>query len=131
MNTATKHQAADQSQALHGVIDCREIHADACTQQIAAIVFNNLREHYLDINEEITAHAVSETLYAISFALRRGEILSVEAIGDFIPCLVGEQRVVRFLPAPRLTTPLGIPARPLVRLADQRRQSTNPEHAQP
>lgn len=129
MNTATAQPMPAQDNAQPPIIDCNEIMAEICTHQLATIVFNELRKHYLDVSLEMAEHAVSETLYGISFALRRGEILSIEAVGDFIPCQIAEQRVVRFIPAQSLFLPLGPLAKPLPRIADQRRNQPEAEPA--
>ena len=101
-------------------IELNEISAADCQEQLAGTIFNELRNLYGDLTPQLTEHLVNEVLYQISFRLRQGEPLALEALGLLIPARVGDRRIVSFTPDPVLLTDMhGKPAN-IITLADRR-----------
>lgn len=83
---------------------------EQCLQQLSSAVFNVLRDQYGEITPQLADHLVEEVLYQISFKLRQGQCLSLEALGAFIPADLAGSRIVTFHPCPALGQPMpGIP----------------------
>lgn len=98
-----------------------EITEVECQQQIAASVRHNLCALYPDPGKSLVGHLVNEVLYQISFSLRRGKPLALEAVGLFIPAEVDGQRVIQYHPDPALFLALGNEPAEVATLADRRK----------
>jgi len=104
-----------QTDNLHTLVSDEE-----CLKRIAGRVASELFTIYGELTPQIVEHVIDAALYQISFALRRGEPLALEPIGQLIPAQIGNCHVVVFRPVASLTGPMPNEQRELVSIADRR-----------
>lgn len=101
-------------------IHCDEQTAEQWTRQLAGEVTAALSEFYGEVTQEMIEHAVCEVFFQLSYHLRQGHPVTLEAVGTLLPAIYRYRRVVEFRPCQGLFAPM--PGKPttLIKLADRR-----------
>ena len=82
-----------------------EATAEDCTRRIADRVTVVLQEFYGDVGQAMIEHAVCEAFAQVSFQLRSGNPVALEALGVLWPREAGGRVAVDFYPCPTLAMP--------------------------